>query len=46
MPFALGQRLLAHRLFGHGAVALVVVAALILLMRFWPVLLNWWRDRR
>jgi hypothetical protein len=46
VPLALGQRLLLHRAFGHGIVALVAIAACILLMRFWPLIVRWFEDRR
>ncbi|MBS1861539.1 MAG: hypothetical protein JSS68_07480 [Actinobacteria bacterium] len=45
MPFALGQRLLLHQVFGRGILALVAIAAVILLIRFWPVILAWWQRR-
>jgi hypothetical protein len=47
VPLALGQRLLLHRAFpGHGIVPLVAIAVCILLLRFWPVIVRWWQDRR
>jgi hypothetical protein len=46
VPLALGQRFLLHRAFpGHGIVSLLAVAAVILLIRFWPVIRRWWRNR-
>lgn len=45
MPFALGQRLLLHQIFGRGILALVAIAAVILLIRFWPVILAWLQRR-
>ncbi|MBN9621451.1 MAG: hypothetical protein J0H06_00620 [Actinobacteria bacterium] len=46
MPLALGQRLFLHHVFGRGIVGLIAVAAIILLIRFWPVVLDWWQRRR
>jgi hypothetical protein len=46
MPLALGQRLVLHHFFGHGIVALVAIAAAILLMRFWPLIVRWFENRR
>lgn len=45
MPLALGQRLLVHQIFGRGLIALVAVAAIVLLIRFWPVIRAWWQRR-
>lgn len=46
MPLALGQRLFLHRIFhGGGIVTLVAIAAIILLIRFWPVIVAWWQRR-
>ena len=43
---ALGQRLFLHHVFGRGVVGLVAVAAIILLLRFCPVIMAWWERRR
>lgn len=45
MPFAIGQRLLVHHIFGRGLIGLLAVVAVVLLMRFWPVIVNWWERR-
>jgi hypothetical protein len=46
MPLALGQRLFLHHVFGRGIVGLIAVAAVILLIRLWPVIVSWWERRR
>jgi hypothetical protein len=46
VPLALGQRLLLHHVFGRGLIGLLAVAAVILLIRFWPVIRAWWEGRR
>ncbi|HJZ38717.1 MAG TPA: hypothetical protein VJ204_20770 [Solirubrobacterales bacterium] len=45
MPYALGQRLFVHHVFGRGVVGLIAVVAIILLMRFWPLIIRWWEHR-
>ncbi|HEY0280279.1 MAG TPA: hypothetical protein VGC32_18595 [Solirubrobacterales bacterium] len=45
MPLALGQRLLAHHVFGRGVVGLIAVILVIALMRFWPLVISWWERR-
>ena len=34
-----------HAFRGGGVVTLVAIAAVILLLRFWPVIVRWWEDR-
>jgi hypothetical protein len=46
MPLALGQRLLAHQLFGRGAIFIVALVAIVLLVRFWPAIVAWLGRRR
>jgi hypothetical protein len=45
VPLALGQRLLVHHVFGRGIVGLIAVAAVILLIRLWPLIVAWWERR-
>jgi len=45
VPFALGQRLLVHQFFGRGLIGLIAVVVVVLLMRFWPVIVSWWTRR-
>jgi hypothetical protein len=45
VPYALGQRLFVHHVFGRGVVGLIAVVAIILLMRFWPLIIRWWEHR-
>jgi hypothetical protein len=43
---ALGQRLFVHHLFrGGGVVAIIAIVAVVLLIRFWPVIVRWWENR-
>jgi len=46
VPLALGQRLFLHHVFGRGIVGSIAVAAVILLIRFWPLIVQWWERRR
>ena len=45
MPFAIGQRLLVHQIFGRGLIGLIAVVAIVLLIRFWPVIKARWGRR-
>ena len=46
MPLALGQRLFLHHLFGGGGIiAIIAMAAVVLLIRFWPMIVRWWENR-
>jgi hypothetical protein len=45
VPYALGQRLFVHHVFGRGVVGLIAVIAIIALMRFWPLIVRWWEHR-
>lgn len=46
MPLALGQRLFLHHAFGSGLIAMVAIVAIVLLIRFWPLVVRWWEARR
>jgi hypothetical protein len=46
VPLALGQRLLFHHVFGGGLIAILAIVAILMLIRFWPVLVRWWETRR
>jgi hypothetical protein len=46
MPFAFGQRLLFnHGLRNGGIVPILAIIAVILLIRFWPLIVRWWENR-
>jgi hypothetical protein len=45
VPLALGQRFAVHHLFGRGIVGIIALIAVVLLMRFWPLIVSWWQRR-
>ena len=45
MPLALGQRILLHHVFGGGLAGIAAVVAVVLLLRFWPLILRWFQTR-
>jgi hypothetical protein len=49
MVLGLGRHLLLHELGLSGWVAILAVVAIVLLVRFWPLVLErverWWRSR-
>jgi hypothetical protein len=45
MPLALGQRIFLHHVFGRGVVGLIAIVVVILLIRFWPLIVQWWERR-
>jgi hypothetical protein len=47
MPFALGERFLLRRgLHGGGWVLILAAVAIVLLIRFWPLIVDWFERRR